>query len=348
MKQFHLLIFLIIVSSCIREDELIIDTSPYEKKLIVYSVISPNTDSIFVTLALTGGNNQKSAGVDNALQEALVSVSNGEKECNLKLIKSVPVVYACSQDELQVENGKEYSLKVVTEGSETAISKTQVPDVFCKWVNTRVPSYGKTQISEDMADNSYHAYHFESEWLPSADSLVKNFFAVRRGGIKYQLLETPEETSGYRGFGYQMTDSVLFLDNASEIKGNVNPGDSGKMIFSTYIKEDYVYEWTVNSGFEWMSFTHNEPTGIVFRNLTFYLITLDKNYSDYRELCSQYDYSGDLLSFIFSSFSGILPSYSNIQGGYGLFGSYGIDSVSFNFNNKVNFNEERSNSFSMD
>jgi hypothetical protein len=340
MNRTLIIILILLLTSCYREEVLEIDSSNNGEKLVVYSVISPQTDSIFVSLAQTNGDLSQLFDIKASLPPGEVVISSGEHHVQLKQLSIKPAVYGCSQKEFQIEKGKEYTLTVKVEGYLQVRATTKVPDEFCRWEKVKPPTYGIKYWPGGSGFAEY-SYFFEAEWKPLKNVLEKNYWAYRTGGIKFKLEATPNDSLGYRGFHYRVIDSLNFQNKVADVYKPEDTGmissNSGNLKYSTSIDEDVAIEYGIPSGFSVQ--TKCQPSGEVYRNLTFYLFTFDEHYSSYWELVKQYDEASGSFNYPFSSFNGTLPSYTNIEGGFGIFGSYGLDSVYFEVYNKVNFFE---------
>lgn len=336
MNKLLLIFIIVLLTSCYREELLDIKQAGTSEQLILHSLISPDTDSIYVSLGVTNGNLKVLFDTAFVLPEAVVTFSDGNNQIILHKIKTKPALYGCSQLEFPIVEGNTYSISASVSGYNTITGSTTVPGNRSCWQSPDTPRY----YIEHFANNSDHySYSFSAQWESSEDNLGHNYFSYRTGGIRYLLKNSPGDSVGYRGFHQQVIDSSLFQSGLSDPEKlemvQITGDQQFNFLFSTTIPEDFASEDCSNeeSNIECM----NIPSGKVYHYLTFYIITTDKHFSAYLgqpEIPEQYP---------FSSFSGIFPHYSSISGGYGLLGSYLIDSVYFDVYHPVNFFEPTQN-----
>lgn len=332
MNKFYLFFIIFLFSSCYREELLDINQPSTKKQLVLHSLITPDADSIFVLLGVTNGELNMLFDTAFVLPDALVTFSDGYNQIILHKLQEKPAVYGCSQLEFPIAEGETYSVSANVAGYNGIKASTTVPINRSHWISPNVPLY-YIRHNENFFDS--YEYLFRSQWETHHDNLSRNYFAYRTGGICYHLKYSPQDSIGYRGFHQKVVDSSFFqLGLESLQKLEMDQIANTKLLnflFSTSIFEDFASEY-YNPGNSWVV-SHANPSGNIYRNLTFYIITADNHYSallDQPEMTEQYP---------FSSFSGVFPHYSSVSGGYGLFGSYLIDSVYFILDNPVNLYE---------
>ncbi|MBN1181585.1 MAG: DUF4249 family protein [Bacteroidales bacterium] len=326
--SFYLIIAVLMFSACYREDIIEIDSSGFSKKIVVYSVISPQTDSIYVTLFETNSDFIQLFDTSVVIPTGKVVLASETDQFILKQIEVKPAVYACSQHDFPIRKGKTYHLTVEIEGYTKTIAKTHVPDKFCQWEETPTINYG---IIDIPLGGTFFSYFFNGFWEPSCNINEKNYFGYKTGGIIYELEPTLNESTGYRGFHYRVTDSVYYQSKGFRIiEADAHYSiieHEQNMEISDYIFEGFAVEF--KNGAIW------KPNGIIYKNITYYLLTVDENYSNYLNMLAKYQERGNYGEDSLLSFSWIMPSYTNIEGGYGVFGSYGFDSVYFDVSENV-------------
>ncbi|MCF8360064.1 MAG: DUF4249 domain-containing protein [Prolixibacteraceae bacterium] len=316
--------------SCVREEFLDLDYSRFETKLVLFSVISPQTDSIYVALSKICSELDSIEFDSISLPTGEVILSCEENKIQLKQLSAKPAVYGCTQTEYPIERGKQYKINVTVDGYPPVTAKTTVPARFSKWHNTKQPVYGITNYPDY---HSEYTFNFESEWILPEKESEQNYFAYRGKGIIYVLEPALDDTIGYRGFQYRVLDSIPYQSPLIVNEGVQSTTDKGVNMFSLLIKEDCAgYEEVITEGFEYSMTTSYTPNGRIIQYLTFYIFTVDEHFAAYKEMCGLYDseFDGNVIrDLFFSMYKGIMPSYTNVEGGYGLFGSFGYDSVFF-------------------
>lgn len=325
---YSLVSLFLIVTACYHEEVIEIDSSAYNKRLVVYSVISPQTDSIIVTLFETNGDFNQLFDTSAVLPTGNIVLSNETNQIKLKSIGAKPAVYACSQEDFPIEKGRTYFLTVEIDGYTKVTASTQVPQEFCQWKETPSISYG---IVDYPLGGTYYSYSYTGLWNPSLNENEKNYFGYRTGGIQYQLEPTRNDSTGYRGFHYWVTDSAYYQDKnirlleADAHYSIIERDDYHE--FSDALRQETAVEFKNGAGWR--------PSGRIYKNITYFLFTADEHYSNYLDMLAQYEEKHDAENDFFSSYSGIMPSVTNIEGGYGVFGSYGMDSIYFDVSENV-------------
>ncbi len=318
-----------LLSSCTREEILELDYSRFEKKLVLFSVISPQTDSIFVALSET------SRGLDSinfgsvSLPSGKVVLSDNDNEIILKQLSIKPALYGCAQSEFAIQKGKQYTLYAVVDGYPHVSACTTVPEELSYWNEPQEPIYGISIFYNWLPE---YTFLFESEWIMQKQESGKNYFAYKHEGVKYYLEYAQDDSVGYRGLPYRVIDSSKYENKVFFAEGEKYSSDNNNFKFKIIVAEDVVYNKVIRYGYGYPLESGMTPSGVIIEYLTFYILTVDKHYAAYRELSTLYNesFSGDGVDdLFFSSYKGILPSFTNVEGGYGLFGSFGYDSVFF-------------------
>ncbi|HPR61755.1 MAG TPA: DUF4249 family protein [Prolixibacteraceae bacterium] len=308
----------IIFLSCYRENIIEIEGMHMDEKLVVYSWLSPQTDSIFVSLTKTSSNFKQYFDTLFTLPEGTVIIKGNDKELSLKRISKNPALYGCSQNEFKIKSGIEYSLLIAIEGFDSVTAKTKVPKK-CILTNSSKPIC--IIINESNGLRTY-AYTFKTEFTSSDTSLETYNITTSCNGFSFILSPANDSTNRYRGFDCTVTDTLDLVNYSCGSHSIASIGSTNYIDF--IIREDYVYNDNKGN-------SYYMPRGILYNKLTFYLYTYDTNHSasmNTLRLANELMPGNDIDEL--TSSSAIIPSYSNIEGGYGVFGSYVFDSISFN------------------
>jgi len=326
MRIIYIFFNLLLLVSCYRESVLDIDGAYSKEKLVIYSLLSPQTDSIFVSLTKTSSDFKQYFDTLSTLPEGTVIIRGDGQEVALTKISSIPTLYGCAQNDFQIKSGFEYNLFVQIEGFDDVTAKTRVPEK-CIWINASKPV---CSIFENNYGLRSYVYTFKSEFTTSVNPLENNRSLVNYQGYEYVLEPSSDTLDGYRGFHFIVKDTLKLNGHfyGDRVYSTI---DVDKKIVEMKLFEDYVYN--ENKGNNYYT-----PIGILYNKLTFYLFTYDANHSESMNtlrLANKLIPSNDIDDF--TSSSAIIPSYSNIDGGYGVFGSYVFDSISFDVSHDVLF-----------
>ncbi|MBN1927127.1 MAG: DUF4249 family protein [Prolixibacteraceae bacterium] len=247
----------------------------------------------------------------------------------LKHLSIKPAVYGCAQTEFPIQKGIQYTVCAIVDGYPKVFANTTVPKEFSRWNEPQKPLYGIT-ISYNWLPE--YTFLFESEWIMKKQKSEKNYFAYKCRGVKYTLEYEMDDSVGYRGLPYKVIDSSKYDSKVIFDEGEKYPSDKDKLKFKIIIREDVAYNEVITYDFGYPMTSGCNPSGINIHHLTYYIFTYDEHFAAYKEMCEIYnnEFNGNVVGdLFFSMYKGILPSYTNVEGGYGLFGSYGYDSVSF-------------------
>ena len=299
--KLHLLLFLLLFSSCVREEILNdIQSDHFQSQLVIHSLISPG-DSIFVSVgkSLPLGSTLISSKVANAT----VTLYNEEgNSIELSLIKDgyYTSVYGVSQKNFSIQLGSTYSLSV---------NHPDLPDVEA---NCTVPTLatslddvqylGKSKIPDD--DELW--YDILISWYDSSPYLHRTYTIAKYQEKHFEGKNLLEEGIYYINHdpfhGIKKTDSLFTYDNHLPSQGYYYPNSSGSPI---------------------VNLNERIPTYTTYE-LTIYLITPDEHMARYQASQDIFAQNEDALSsdsFI-DLYRGIIPEYSNVKNGLGVFGAY--------------------------
>ena len=322
---FFIAILASLITSCNRED--IIEVRYLQdKKLAIYSLVSPQSDSIFVFLKPVIYDLNALYSTNTELPKGKVTLSSNEKEIDLTLLNSNPTTYGCSQLDLPIKQGISYSIFVNLPDYNPIFAETTVPYVFAKWEN---PIHPYRKILKKPT-HYYKAFVFEAD-IPALPYIYFDYIQYaeiyRHNSIQFDSLGNFYTVPGG-------TDTIIHNSSKERIFNlDINPtvtqtpnGYHVQIAFSNGItneNDDYFMVPTYSS-----------------MEITYIVFTVDQNYSDYIQLQKQYkDPPWTEAMPIEPQIDYVLPSFSNVEGGYGLFGSYVYDSIHYDLRNYQDFHE---------
>jgi len=130
-----------LISSCAVEEYIDIPNTG-EQKIVVFSIISPG-DSLFVEVNYSTNLNEWTDSQTSRVSDAIVTLHNEEGKSTALTFDQNRSIYFGSQENLPIEAGKIYILKIATQKGETLIATCQVPEASAVWSNLT-----KTKIVE--------------------------------------------------------------------------------------------------------------------------------------------------------------------------------------------------------
>jgi hypothetical protein len=260
-KYLFTAILIVLLSSCVRTEVEEIHWTT-ESVPMVFSVITPDHR---VELYLGKSNFTKNASTPIPYPEAKVYLCGQDSLwIELKLQSADHSIYVDTDNKMQIEKGKTYSLRIELTGKTLH-------------AHTTVPVDGATIA--------------EASCLISASAEPSNGSQSGSLNVKVNLPKNKE-------YG-------LYLSAFSKVIGY-----TGSLSTGTYQNFDFLYPDDISS------FTLN-------------LITMDPYYKKFQlseTVNSGQSFDSDFITIITSTFGGVLPPYSNIENGMGLFGSFITDS----------------------
>jgi len=291
--------FIILFSACIREE--VIDTIEIEQAVqpVVFCTLSPG-DSIQLLLTQSTTFFDEPASVEElGIYDAKVSILN-EKGDTLQLQnpKSQLPIYTASQKDFSIIAGETYHLLIQVLGnSELLSSSTTIPDKAVQWDNFEV--YNEKVVDIPIRNNKYEIIGYKKETYMDVKGVWSN-----------QSYATE-----------LMSYSISSLDSIMYVNVNHQVSDLDYHIRVTSCCNYFQLEGintSINQG----------DSLVISRSIRFDIITLNQNLEDFLlayEVNHENKESIDMNLFL-RLFKGVLPEYTNIKGGLGVFGGYLSDS----------------------
>ena len=296
------LLTLTILSACAREEVLDdIESSYFEPQLVIHSLITPG-DSILVNVG-------RSVPLGNAIEvskvtDAVVEIANEQGQVvQLPLVHEGyrTTVYGISQQDFSIQAGATYILSVTHSQLPAGEATCTVP------VNatplTSVAYVGKSAVPDD----GRLTYDVQVNWYDRGPYLHRAYFTsyyVTTNAEDGSILEQGTRYYGHDAFhGIEQNDSLFtyfYSFFSSDIYYDSDTLANGSISLGRQIEAPITYE------------------------LTTYLITPDEHMARYQESQDIFARNRDALSsdsFI-ELYRGVIPEYSNVQGGLGVFGAY--------------------------
>ena len=290
------------INGCVREEVLDdIQSDYFQPQLVVHALLSPG-DSILVNVGQSvplGDSVQTSK-----ITDATVLLSNEQGDTvHLPLVQSDfhKTIYGVSQHELPIRPGATYVLRVIQPQLSEVKAQCTLPTVATPL--DRVEYMGKESIPDD--DRQMH--NVRVSWYDSGPFLHRVYFVDNYQGVNPENNEVIEEGEYYYGHdpfhgivqtGYFFTYDYNFASN-------------GVFYPDLYVSGDTEYT--------------GEPVDVsLVHHLTTYLITPDEHMARYQASQDIFARNRDALgseSFI-ELYRGIIPEYTNVEGGLGVFGAY--------------------------
>ncbi|MFO8234347.1 MAG: DUF4249 family protein [Bacteroidales bacterium] len=291
------LIFLLL-QSCIREDEVEFLSLQQESKLVVYGILNPSLDSIKVMVTRTypvdvdPGISPDDIYVD---AEVFIIDTDSKDTAELQQLKANSSIYGIKQSEFDVLPDREYTLKVLAEDFETAVAKTSIPEEFIAWT--------ECELIESMVDDldSYtEGYKIIGTW-PKSDIENDQIVTFHLKESRYNGngdIETRSYTKGYY-LDFRETDHSFIFESPP---------------FHIYKPDEFLPE----DSYRWYA----EEINAVLTTADIHLY----DYISYFMLIEDINNVMDGGSFL-DLFRGIMPEFSNVEGGLGVFGSCMTDTA---------------------
>jgi hypothetical protein len=139
-------IIFIHVFSCVNRE--VVDLSSlYEKKPVVFSIISPHNPAIDVWVSRTYAYNEET--IFDSLEEtnAIVKIHGNELSVILPF-DSFKRLYSISQEEFQLIEGETYLIEVILSTGETCTSETTIPNCVVRIDSSTIERKGPFQVDE--------------------------------------------------------------------------------------------------------------------------------------------------------------------------------------------------------
>jgi hypothetical protein len=268
--QIILLIFLVLLVSCVRETEIDLNDY-YTEKPVVYCIISPGEDiNVLVSKTLPFGSPADSIEiVDNAVVEF-----TGNDSTIILDFNPQRGVYTSSQEMFPVKKGNTYNLRVALSNGTESFASATVPKESPQWVDI---SYNLLVRNPDNPEPSRlieFNFYWKNDTEENCSYLVYSNDIIRSGRTQGNNFVFPNKDLN----GTIM--SAYYLDTYSN--------------FSSMIKAK-VSLVKVNTGFSQLHQYENQL----------------------QEISDNLD-----MGLFWELYRGIIPEYTNFDGGYGFFGGY--------------------------
>jgi hypothetical protein len=239
-------------------------------------------DSIFAKFTLSKLLVQHDSTVQLSPEEISVSLFSDSSKIDLVCIDAEELLFANSQENFKIIPGNTYLLKGTVRGHDIE-AWTTVPDKTVRYA------------SAVYVENKYVKYYTE---------------------IKGRISLTWDGYSKQNGFIIECIEIIELEGDASMIQNN----DSNK-----YIMKYFSLPSSSTSNFNYSSLWYDSFADNSLEEIkTYNLYVTDINMKRYYETGmliheTEREASNDRFMFLFR---GVLPNYTNIDGGYGIFGSY--------------------------
>ena len=311
-----LLVPILFLASCYQEEIIKSEYPVSEPKLVVYSFLSPESDSIFVHVTKSNNRFGDSYTIsDTYVVDASVIISNEDGDTVRLVLKNDQYpIYVASQDQMQVMPDKYYYLSVSAKGFATVTAETWVPqnalvwqvvkvndilypednyvvdgiEIFAKWIQPDSNNFGSKILTNITTE-----YFDSSEPYLVVFSLADDSYSISSIGANYTYYNQLPTV------GYTSVET-----NCSTPLGTFKV-DSGKI----YSKLNPLYLFLITTD----------------KHLTMF----NKSMLTFSEIWYKHD------SFL-EQYRGIVPEYTNIEGGLGVFGSYLTNKYTINLSNEKN------------
>lgn len=301
MKKNRLAYLFLFISlfSCVREEFIEDGLPPFEEKLAVYCLLTPG-DSIFVHVQRTAPfTNTPEIILDYFVSNAHIVLEDQEGISETVPLKdSVLGLYAISQSKIKVNKAQTYYLSVNTPEGLSASAQTTVPAEATKWESYKVKWPPGTNLNVDRPKVQIIGKWVNNEEIPGN-----------------QLVHT-EITERYE---YIDSDKIEFV-NRSFLSTRIGRIEYGKHL-------SYSFEISLQTA-------PDSPRAIIkTHKVESLLITMNNDFEKYQNVVEIIINNDDEIGIgdYIDLFTGIIPEYSNIEGGTGIFGAYLTDKATLNF-----------------
>ena len=276
-----------------------IQSERFRPQLVVHSLISPG-DSIFVNVgrSIPLGDTVETSEVTDAVV-TLSDEQGNTVEIPLVQTDYHTAVYGLSQEKFSIQAGHTYTLSARHPKLADIRAECTVPEKATSLIS--VEYVGNSNVSNESR------YNVQVSWHDTNEYLHRVYFIS-----EYQSVSVEDRTTLEKGISYYGHDPS---------HGIIQTGDffiynHDFVLNGVFYPDLYVSGDTVFTG---------EPIEVLLiHHLTTYLITPDKHMARYQESQEIFAHNRDALgsdSFI-ELYRGVIPEYSNIQGGLGVFGAY--------------------------
>ncbi len=262
-----------------------VDLPLFKQMLAIASFISPSDSVSYVFVS----SNQRLYGELNEENTGNISgtISDGSNEVSLDTVQNGLIF---SREKMQIQYGKTYTLKLISDIGLSAEAYCSVPGK--KEFNMSVDTFFVELNNVQINDSIFHVYCLNVFTISFSDFQGEdNFYRLTGNITTYKT--NPGTGEIYQSKGKIYMDKEFYTDNGMDGKRISLSERSGG--YSTFSIEDSAF-------------------------LTMYLFNTEKSYYMYHTSLENYNSDEN-------PFSEVTPVYSNIKGGLGIFTSYTVDSV---------------------
>ncbi len=301
----HYVLGLIVFFACTREKLIEKGLPPFVEKLAVFCALTPG-DSIKVHVELTAPlNGEATKPMDFYVFDANVLLEDDSGgSISLPLIDSNDAIYGVSQSEFEIKKGNTYYLSITTPNEEFVYATTRIPEKAAAWQSYEITR----ETSQDLDLGEYvPGVEITGKWEPLS-------------GDEFGYLV---ETIKYSRYDYLDTTKTEF---------EVQKDYSNISSFSEIEWAGSFLSYSIETELE---HTYAAPKAIwKLYKLESFLVTMNEDLIKYENMFQLmldiYDYTGG--GDFTEVYTGIIPEFSNIEGGIGIFGAYLTDKVNMEFN----------------
>jgi len=294
------LLILSIISSCVYEeiiDEKSIDFGPV---LVVYSILSPD-DSIYVTVTCASPVSRiihQSSDLYILNARVVIKNSNGDSILLNKKADALPV-YCASQSDFPIIRGETYYLSIHCESYPSVYAETTIPEDMYTWLSV---------VSRDIL--------IPEEYMNIDGIEITAYWDVDGSSALGSRVFTNTITQEFEDTGNSLQSNLLFEDYSTiTVVGN-------HRIFTKQWPAIQYSEIYSHCDMQGCIVDSVGPVSSRLRSVDLHLITMDEHLNQFVE---SNDFYSDIWygsSSFLNQFRGVIPEYSNIDQGLGVFGSY--------------------------
>ena len=288
-KLFYILLLLtIFCHSCVEDVDINKDMN-IVPRLVLYSRICPQTDTIYLHLSNSQPLLNNTVKDIKEVENAVVEISADRSHWTRMRYNPEKKRYILPQTEFRIREGQTYYVKASAPGYKEVFSSCKVP--YFRETNLRTElrlAKGDTHWGEYYADEHYDLYIHWDDYRGE-----ENYYTFLSSELYYYIDMIWD--SYYHEDTLNYYDHHYFYDEETSDFCFTDAGKDGQRLSFLYYSEfdpEYIPELP-----------------------KFYFMQLDRNFYLYETSLNDYD-------IIFSFLMEPGKTYNNIQNGYGLFGAY--------------------------
>ena len=315
--KLHSLLFLLLVVGSACETVVDVDIPKENPRLVVNAFISPGQDvGIRITKSKSVLDQAESFPLVTGAQVTLFE--NGQEVT--QLVDETAGWYTAP---FRPEPGRRYSVQASAEGAEAveASSSIAAPVLIRQLTaDTLQIESGVTCINEDCEPTYSQEYRLQLQLSDPGDAV--NYYEIVAYAVTLDSLPQYDRMGNFVGYdtlrqrqrvSFQ-TDDPVVNNSFSSVVGDEFYGSSLLFNDDLFSGEGYTVDFTTNN-------VSGYSTGSILKKLTVELRTLSEDQYQYLRTRDLQEFNnGDL-------FSEVVPVYSNVENGFGIFAGYSADSV---------------------